>query len=121
MIMMVSWRRIRYIPKDIQKKNKFIYLKKNMEHEWKNHNLKKKNVINLGGKGSTRGCDSILISKNCARKILNYYDNLNKNEIDLPLDFWFNKVNKEMDFKIYWLEPTIVTQGSLSIFNSSLR
>lgn len=113
-----------HVPKDLQKKNKYIYLKKNVENEWKNHVFKNKeenNVINQGGNGSTRGCDSILISKKCAKKILNFYNSLNKNEINLPLDFWLNKVNKDMNLKIYWLEPTIVSQGSLSIFNSSLR
>ena len=34
------------------------------------------------------------------------------NNINLPLDWWLNEVIRDLKLEIYWMEPTIVTQGS---------
>lgn len=33
-------------------------------------------------------------------------------KINLPIDLWLNKVIKDNKLKVYWSEPTIVSQGS---------
>lgn len=71
-----------------------------------------------GGNGCTRCCDSYIVSKKCAIKIIN---NL-KYQINLPIDHWLNIIALENNFNVYWAEPTIVTQGSENgIYKSSLR
>ena len=73
-----------------------------------------------GGNGATRCTDSILISKKCAKKICNFYKEIKENEINLPVDWWLNNVIRELQLEIYWMEPTIVTQGSQNgKYNSS--
>ena len=79
--------------------NQFIYKKCREKTSW-------------GGDGGTRCTDSIIISKKCARKICMYYENINENDIKLPLDLWLNYVIRDLKLEIYWMEPTIVKQGS---------
>ena len=67
---------------------------------------------NWGGNGGTRCMDSILISQKCATKICNYYESMKENSIDLPIDWWLNEVIRDLKLEIYWMEPTIVTQGT---------
>lgn len=67
---------------------------------------------NWGGNGATRCSDSIIISKKCATKICNYYQSMKENDINLPIDWWLNQVIRDLKLEIYWMEPTIVTQGS---------
>jgi glycosyl transferase family 25 len=70
--------------------------------------------------GSSKCCDSYLVSKKCAIKLCEYMDNL-KDKIELPIDHWINDVSRYYNFKVYWAEPTIVSQGSLDgRFQSSL-
>ena len=69
-------------------------------------------ATNWGGNGGTRCLDSILISQKCATKICNYYESMKINNINLPLDWWLNEVIRDLKLEIYWMEPTIVTQGS---------
>jgi GR25 family glycosyltransferase involved in LPS biosynthesis len=69
---------------------------------------------NWGGNGGTRCMDSIIISKKCATKICNYYESIKKNNINLPIDLWLNQVIRNLKLDIYWMEPTIVKQGSVT-------
>lgn len=67
-------------------------------------------------KGASRCTDSIIVSKECAKKICNTYKNMNvsisENRINLPIDFWLNNIIRDLELNIYWMEPTIVTQGT---------
>lgn len=72
-----------------------------------------------GGGGATRCTDSYIVSKNCANKICEYINNL-KYKINLPIDVWLNVTARDNIFKVYWAEPTIVTQGTQNgLFTSS--
>jgi GR25 family glycosyltransferase involved in LPS biosynthesis len=64
-----------------------------------------------GGNGVTRCTDSYLVNKKCAKKICEYVNNLSY-KINLPIDWFLNVVARDNDFKAYWAEPTIVTQGT---------
>lgn len=93
-----------HIPISMQTLNKYIYEKCLHETAW-------------GGNGGTRCLDSYLIRHSCAKKICDYINDTYKtavdsNKIDLPADWWLNEVARELAFKVYWAEPTIVTQGS---------
>ena len=70
--------------------------------------------------GATRCTDSYIIHNRCARKICDYTSNLTNN-IKLPIDWWLNIAARDNNLKIYWAEPTIVTQGSQSgLFSRSI-
>lgn len=74
-----------------------------------------------GGDGGTRCIDSYLVNKKCAIEIVNYFNNLTE-KITLPPDWFLNVVIRNKQFKIYWAEPTIVTQGSqCGIFERSIK
>ncbi len=64
-----------------------------------------------GGDGASRCCDSYIMSKKCANKICEYINHL-EYKIDLPIDWWLNVAARDNHFKVYWAEPTIVTQGT---------
>ncbi len=64
-----------------------------------------------GGNGATRCSDSYIITKNCANKLCEYINNL-KCKINLPIDWWLNVAARDNNFKVYWAEPTIITQGT---------
>jgi GR25 family glycosyltransferase involved in LPS biosynthesis len=64
------------------------------------------------GHGATRCTDSYLVSKKAAKKLINYVSNLKERAIDEASDWWLNRVIRELELDIYWLEPTIVLQGS---------
>ena len=81
------------------KADKFIYKKCREPTNW-------------GGNGGTRCTDSIMISQKCATKICNYYESMKENNINLPIDWWLNQVIRDLKLEIYWMEPTIVKQGS---------
>ena len=71
-----------------------------------------KNIYQKCVSGYTSRCtDSYIISKKCAKTICEYINNL-KTKINLPIDWWLNVVSTDNNFKVYWAEPTIVTQGS---------
>ena len=59
---------------------------------------------------ATRCADSYLVSNKCAKKIIEYLDK--PNQIGKGVDFWLNSLVRIFNFKVYWAEPTIVTQGS---------
>lgn len=89
-----------HIPKERLLEHKHIYLKENSPTNW-------------GGDGSTRCLDSYIMSRACATQVCEYIDSLIYKTI-LPIDWWLNMVIREYNFKVYWAEPTIVTQGSES-------
>ena len=38
-----------------------------------------------------------------------------------PVDWWLNDVARDLSLKVYWAEPTIVTQGSqIGLFSRSI-
>jgi len=68
----------------------------------------------------SRACDSYIITNNCAQQIYEYFIN-GDDKINLPIDFWLNKVIANSKLKVYWCEPTIVSQGSQTgLFEISL-
>lgn len=70
-------------------------------------------------KSSTRCADSYIVSKKCALKICKYIQHLNY-KIFLPADHFLNLAIIENNLKVYWAEPTIVTQGTQNgLFNST--
>lgn len=77
-----------------------------------------------GGDGITRCVDSYIVNKKCAITICNYIDNVVRRELDKKInynsDWWFNIVGRDCNLEAYWIEPTIVTQGSQnSLFKCS--
>lgn len=66
-----------------------------------------------GGDGATRCADSYIISKKCAIQLCDYIWNLTS-KINMSTDWWLNIAARDNNFKAYWAEPTIVTQGSES-------
>lgn len=98
-----------HIPKDVIELDKKInmFYKVNYSTSW-------------GGNGSTRCCDSYLVNQSAAKKIMEIFNK--EKQINLPYDHWLNKVIFENNLKVYWVEPTIVKQGSeANLFKSSLR
>jgi GR25 family glycosyltransferase involved in LPS biosynthesis len=99
-----------HIPKYMQVPNQYIYEKCLHETVW-------------GGNGAARCTDSYVIHKRCAKKICDYIANLNT-KIDSPnggVDWWLNDVARDLSLKVYWAEPTIITQGSqIGLFSRSI-
>jgi len=72
-----------------------------------------------GSDGISRCTDSYLVSNSCAIQIVQYMENLNV-KIYRAVDWWINIIAREYKFKAYWMEPTIVTQGTQSgVYNTS--
>lgn len=67
--------------------------------------------IKNDGDTITRCTDSYLVNKKCATQLCDYIDNIEK-KMNSPIDFWLNEPAKELQFKAYWAEPTICTQGT---------
>ena len=89
-----------HIEKDKLIDGKHIYRKYHDETDW-------------GGYGCTRCIDSYLVSKNCAKELCNYIDNIDSSSImNSETDIWLNKVARKLDLVVYWAEPTIILQGS---------
>jgi GR25 family glycosyltransferase involved in LPS biosynthesis len=78
--------------------NKYIYEKCSNKTSW-------------GGDGISRCSDSYIVNKKCALKLCNYINDLTY-KINLPIDNWLNIAGRDNTFKVYWVEPTIVTQGT---------
>ena len=64
-----------------------------------------------GGNGATRCTDSYIVNKKCAKVLCEYINKLSY-KINLPIDWWLNVASRDNNFKVYWSEPTIVTQGT---------
>jgi GR25 family glycosyltransferase involved in LPS biosynthesis len=92
-----------HIPQSMQTPNQYIYEKCLHETAW-------------GGNGAAKCTDSYIISNMCAKKICDHIDTLitavDTKKINLAADWWLNQVARELMLKVYWAEPTIVTQGS---------
>ena len=74
--------------------NKNEYKKLNIQTSW-------------GGHGASRNADAYFISKKCCEILVNEF---NSGEIiDLPIDWWLNKIIEKFDLDVYWAQPTIVT------------
>lgn len=65
-----------------------------------------------GGNGASRCSDSYIINKKCAIKMTKYLSTLKTKISDCGIDWWLNNIARHYQFKVYWAEPTIVTQGS---------
>lgn len=65
-----------------------------------------------GGLGCTRCTDSYIVSKKAAIKMSNYIDKIRHYKINIPIDWLLNIIARDSALKVYWAEPTIVTQGS---------
>ena len=78
--------------------NKYIYEKGLFPTPW-------------GGDGAGRCIDSYVVNKKCAIKLCDYISNLTY-KIDIGCDWWLNRAARDNNFKVYWAEPTIVTQGT---------
>ena len=86
--------------------NKYIYEKCLYPTSW-------------GGDGAGRCTDSYLVNKECAKTLCEYINNLSY-KINLPIDWWLNVAARDNNFKVYWSEPTIATQGTQNrLFTSS--
>ena len=71
-----------------------VYKKLNIQTSW-------------GGHGASRNADAYFISKKCCEILVNEF---NSGEIiDLPIDWWLNKIIEKFDLDVYWAQPTIVT------------
>jgi glycosyl transferase family 25 len=93
--------------------NKNIYEKQLNPKNWDG----KRDILPY--EGATRCCDSYLVSNKCATQICNYISTLHY-KIDIPIDWWLNIAARDNNLKIYWSEPTIVTQGTQNgLFQSS--
>jgi GR25 family glycosyltransferase involved in LPS biosynthesis len=63
------------------------------------------------GDGAARCSDSYIVNKKCAVK-LNEYITKSSTKIKVGIDWWINIAARDNNLKVYWSEPTIVTQGS---------
>jgi len=82
-----------------------------------NKNIYEKSLEN----DSTRTLHCYMVSKKCAIKVCDYFDNI-KYKINMATDMWLNIVARDINLKMYWAEPTISIQGSdfdVRLFNKS--
>ena len=86
-----------------------------IKKEWivpdKNIYLKSVEIEDWAPMGAAKCTDSYLVSKKCAKKILESIETI-KNKVNLPIDWWLTYLLKENNLIVYWAEPTIVTQGT---------
>jgi GR25 family glycosyltransferase involved in LPS biosynthesis len=101
------------VPKSIIKKNINVYLKSNKGiGNWSPE------VKDIGWpvcSGSSRCSDCYIIKNITAKKILKYVDEIKidkQSKIADPSDLWMNLVFLFLQFKVYWAEPSICTQGT---------
>jgi GR25 family glycosyltransferase involved in LPS biosynthesis len=72
-----------------------------------------------GGDGISRCTDSYIVSKKCAIQLCKEMEKRKVKKISLAIDWWLNAVARPNQFKGFWAEPTIVTQGSqIGMFQS---
>lgn len=66
--------------------------------------------------------DSFVISKRYANCMIESFALARHIPINLPIDHWFNSIGNKNQCNSYWVEPTIVTQGTqVGLFKSSIR
>jgi len=93
-----------HIPRNQLVANQYIYAKCLHETAW-------------GGNGAAKCTDSYIIHQRCAKKLCDYVADAGAaldetKKINLPADWWLNKAARDLVLKVYWAEPTIVSQGS---------
>ena len=93
-----------HIPRNQLVANQYIYAKCLHETAW-------------GGNGAAKCTDSYIIHQRCAKKLCDYVAAagaalVETKKINLPADWWLNEAARDLVLKVYWAEPTIVTQGS---------
>ena len=67
-----------------------------------------------------RGGSMNLFNKLSAQKFLHIFNI--EDIIDQPIDHWFGYIYKKYELKYFWVEPTLITQGSENgFFNTSNR
>jgi len=73
-----------------------------------------------GGDGCTRGADCYLMTKECAKKLC-WYMYEKKAKPKPHVDFILNDAARDMNLEVYWSEPTLAVQGSVTgLFNTSV-
>jgi GR25 family glycosyltransferase involved in LPS biosynthesis len=93
-----------HIPRNQLIANQYIYAKCLHETAW-------------GGNGAARCTDSYIIHQRCAKKLCDYVADagaalVETKKINLPVDWWLNEAARDLVLKVYWAEPTIISQGS---------
>ena len=88
-----------HIKKTLIEPGKLIYEKCREKTSW-------------GGAGATRGTGGILISKECSKQIYEFFKQTEM--INLPVDWWMNDVIRDLKLNVYWMEPVIIKQGSIT-------
>lgn len=105
-----------HIPDEYLKNDTNVYLKGNQDKEFP------RSISQLqGGKGATRCLDAYLVKNSAAKKIVEAFEKV-ENIRNTPCDWWMNNIIRHYNFKVYWCEPTIATQGSQNkTYSSSLH
>ena len=68
-------------------------------------------VYKVNTENKTRCLDSYIVTNKSAQKICNYIQQL-PYKINIPVDHWMNRAINDTKTNVYWLEPTIVIQGT---------
>jgi hypothetical protein len=93
-----------YVPYAEQHAGNFVYLKNNEIGHWGIH-------------GSSRCTEAFVLSKKAATQIVN----TRFDHVDLPYDFLLNDLFRKYNMRVYWSEPALVTQGTITgKFSTSL-
>lgn len=77
------------------------------------HIYLKSNNPRRGCAGASRCADSYLVSKKCVHAIIKYIDT-DSYIVNNTIDHWLNDIMRDLNLKVYWAEPPIVSQGSVS-------
>jgi len=71
-----------------------------------------------GGDGCSRGTDCYLIKKKCAKELCDYIYTVKPRPF---IDFIINKGARDKNLEVYWCEPTIAEQGSVTgLYNTTI-
>lgn len=87
-----------HVPKELQKEGQNIY-------------ERGVNPLPWGGNGASKCTDSYMIHKACARQFTAHFT-LGQQKTPYQIDHWINETSRVLKPKVFWAEPTIVTQGS---------
>jgi GR25 family glycosyltransferase involved in LPS biosynthesis len=87
-----------HVPKENQKEGQNVYERGVDPLPW-------------GGNGASKCTDSFMINKACARRFTSHFTVVEKTT-PYQIDHWINKTARLLRPKVFWAEPTIVTQGS---------
>lgn len=86
-----------HIPFWRRRPGKHVYLKENTKTRW-------------GGDGATRCADSYFVTKRAAELLLK--TKALTRPFQKPIDWALNESIRDANLKVYWMEPTVVQQGS---------